>query len=267
MKKLAFIKMVASGNDFVVIDNRDRIIDPTPAWVRRICERRLGVGADGVLIIEPSKIADFKMRIVNADGSEAEMCGNGARCAAKFARMKKIADSQMCFETIAGVIIAKVIRSQVKVKLTDPIDLILNKELTVDDHQLTVHCLNTGVPHTVLIVEDIEEVKVRELGHQIRWHPAFAPAGSNVNFIQIIDEQSIKIRTYERGVEDETLACGTGSAASACLACLLGLVKPPVKMLTRGGEVLEIGFDKIAGRILHLYLSGRVQVVYWGQFM
>lgn len=256
--------MVASGNDFVVIDNRDEMIDVTPGWVRKICQRKLGVGADGVLIVERSKVANFKMRIINSDGTEAEMCGNGSRCVAKFAQDKEIAGSEMKFETLAGIIEAKVNDDRVRVKLTNPINLMLNKKIQLQNYEITVQCLNTGVPHTVLITKDIENIEVVELGRQIRWHPNFSPAGTNVNFIQPLDNQTIKIRTYERGVENETLACGTGSAASACLAAILGLVQPPVKMITKSGEILEIDFKIMGENITNLYLTGDVQVVYEG---
>jgi len=267
MNKIYFTKMVASGNDFVVIDNRDEKIEVTPNLVRKICQRKLGVGADGILIVERSKIANFKMRIINSDGSEAEMCGNGGRCIAKFAQVKKIANSKMKFETLAGIIEAKIINQRVKVKLTNPINLELNKKLQLKDAEVTVHCLNTGVPHAVLITTGIEKVDVVKLGRQIRWHEVFAPAGTNVNFIQPVDNYTIKIRTYERGVEDETLACGTGSAAAACIASILGLIKTPVKMITKSEEVLEIDFDKTEGDITNLYLTGDVQIVYEGMIM
>jgi len=265
MEEINFTKMVASGNDFVVIDNRDGMIDVTPGLVRRICQRKLGIGADGVLILELSKIANFKMRIINSDGTEAEMCGNGGRCIAKFAQLKEIAGNQMKFETLAGIIEANIINhSRVKVKLTNPTDLLLNKKIQLQNREITVQCLNTGVPHTVLISKEIEDVDVMELGRQVRWHQDFAPAGTNVDFIQLIDTNTIKIRTYERGVEDETLACGTGSAASACLASILGLATPPVKVITKSGEILDIDFKMKGDNITNLYLTGDVQVVYEG---
>jgi len=264
MEKIYFTKIVASGNDFIVIDNRDGMIDITPGFVRKICERKLGIGADGVLIVERSKVANFKMRIINSDGTEAEMCGNGGRCIAKFAQVKKIANSQMKFETLAGIIEAKIINNRAKVRLTNPKNLILNKKLQLKDNEITIHCLNTGVPHAVLITEDIENAKIVELGRQIRWHQTFTPVGTNVNFIQVVDNQTIKIRTYERGVEDETLACGTGSAAAACIAAIFGLVKPPAKVITKSKEILEIDFDKVEENITDLYLTGDVQIVYEG---
>ncbi|MEW6096724.1 MAG: diaminopimelate epimerase [bacterium] len=264
MNKISFTKMVASGNDFVVIDNRAGMIEVTPGLVRKICQRKLGVGADGVLIVERSKVANFKMRIINSDGTEAEMCGNGGRCIAKFAQVKEIAKNEMKFETLAGIIEAQVTDNRARVRLTNPINLILSKKVQLKDTKVTVHCLNTGVPHAVLITEEIEKAGVVELGRQIRWHSDFAPAGTNVNFIQPLDNQTIKIRTYERGVEDETLACGTGSAASACLASILGLVKPPVKMITKSEEILEIDFEMMGENITNLYLTGDVQMVYEG---
>jgi len=256
--------MVASGNDFVIIDNRDGIINVTSEWMRKVCQRKLGIGADGVLIVECSKVANFKMRIFNSDASEAEMCGNGGRCIAKFAQEKGIVGSEMKFETLAGIIEAQVINHRVKIKLTEPINLLLNKKVQLQHREILVQCLNTGVPHTVIITKEIENVDVVELGRQIRWHQDFVPAGTNVDFIQPLDNQTIKIRTYERGVEEETLACGTGSAAAACLASILGLTRPPVKMITKSGEILDIDFNMKETNITNLYLTGDVEVVYEG---
>ncbi|OAQ21501.1 diaminopimelate epimerase [Thermosulfurimonas dismutans] len=244
---LYFLKMQASGNDFILINNfAGRIAaheGPELAW--KLCRRRLSVGADGLILIEPPKKVGnaFAWRFYNADGSEAEMCGNGGRCAARFAVEEGLAKSPLVFETLAGEIRAEVSGSRVKVELTTPKDLKLGLELPLEEKSLEAHFVNTGVPHTVILVEDLEGVPVRELGRKIRYHEMFLPAGTNVNFVKVEPEGRLSIRTYERGVEDETLACGTGASAAALIAERLGLVRSPVPVKTRGGEVLIIHLE------------------------
>ncbi|MBI4753486.1 diaminopimelate epimerase [Candidatus Desantisbacteria bacterium] len=258
---IPFIKMCASGNDFIVINNMDHGIRIDPSIVRRWCDRKRGIGADGVLVLEPSSHASFKMRIINADGSEAEMCGNGARCIARYAYLKGITDRIMSFETLAGMINAEVIGEQIKIQLTRPTDIRLN--MKIDDYP-SVHQINTGVPHAVLLVDAVDAIDVVSLGRAIRYHQAFQPAGTNVNFVEVIDESYIKVRTYERGVEDETLACGTGSSASACICSILSKVSSPVRVITKGGEVLTIYLKQAEGNITSLFLEGEANVIFEG---
>lgn len=263
MFELEFYKLNASGNDFIVIDNRDGIIyklySDIKEFVVRICRQHHSVGADGVILIENSDRADFRWRFFNSDGSEAEMCGNGGRCAARYAYIKGIARSYMVFETQAGLIKAQVNSSKVKLQLTTPMDLKLDYPIRLDDRELFVSSVNTGVPHTVLITDDIEYVPVEELGRKIRFHSAFGTSGSNVNFVQVIDQENVKIRTYERGVEGETLACGTGAVATGVILKEKGLVKSPVKIWTRGGEKIDIYIDN------EVYLEGESRVVFKGE--
>ena len=254
-----------SGNDFIVFSNKNKEINLSPAWVKKICQRRTGIGADGLIIIEDSKKADFLMRIINSDGSEAEMCGNGARCAALFATLSSVAKPKMVFETKAGLIRAEVFNNEVKINLNNPNSLILNKMIKLEDSSLLVHHINTGVPHTVLILKEISSVDVESLGKKIRFHQDFAPKGTNVNFVKVINKENIEVRTYERGVESETLSCGTGSAASACIGYLLKLTYPPVKVKTAGGEYLTIDFQEKDSQITNLSMSGPVSVVYEGK--
>lgn len=259
--------MNGSGNDFIVMDNGDGNIPTDPAWVQAVCRRKFGVGADGLLLAEPSEWADLKMRIINADGSEAEMCGNGARCMAYFAHSTGMAKSDMLLETLAGPVRAEVKNGRVKVKLTEPADITLSKEINLEGRgQERVAYLNTGVPHTVLVTRDVGRAEVVELGRRIRYHPAFQPQGTNVDFIEI-ESDHIKIRTYERGVEDETLSCGTGSVAGAIVAYLLGFLKPPVAVETRSGEVLTVYFEAEGSWIKEVYLEGDVQMVYRGELV
>ncbi|RUM87016.1 MAG: diaminopimelate epimerase [Thermodesulfatator sp.] len=243
-ENFSFVKMQASGNDFILINNFSREISAEEGreLARRLCRRRLSVGADGLILLEPPEdpAHAFRWRFFNADGSEAEMCGNGGRCAARFAVEEGLARARLSFETLAGVIRAEVQGSRVKVTLTPPQGLALRMELWVGERPLTVHFVNTGVPHAVVLVEHLEEVPLESLGPLLRRHERFSPAGTNVNFVKILSDREIALRTYERGVEGETLACGTGAAASALISTELGRTHFPVRVHTRGGEVLTI---------------------------
>jgi len=274
--------MCASGNDFIVINNMNQDIHIDPLVVKKWCDRKRGIGADGVLVLEPSSHASFKMRIINADGSEAEMCGNGARCISLYAYLKGIAASVMRFETLAGIINAEVIEGQIRIQLTQPTNIQLN--MKIDDCPTLLHYINTGVPHAVLLVDAVETTDVVTIGRKLRYSSAFQPAGTNVNFVEIVDGSHIvgstgfqpvcrqdacttfiKVRTYERGVEDETLACGTGSSASACICTLLGMVSSPVRVITKGGEVLTIYIEQDGDNITRLFLEGEARVVFEGR--
>ncbi len=242
MTGIPFTKMSGSGNDFIVIDNRsgDHDAAKDPGFVRAVCRRKLSVGADGLIVIEPSRTSDFSWRFFNADGSEAEMCGNGGRCAARFAVLYGIAGPGLSFETLAGTIQAQVSGARVRIRLPEPKNLITDYSITVGGTELTVHSINTGVPHVVMFVDSIESAPVRELGSEVRYHRQFQPAGTNVNFVSQAGPDMLQIRTYERGVEDETLACGTGSVAAALVACAIGRAALPVRLQTRSGEVLQV---------------------------
>ncbi|WP_417912227.1 diaminopimelate epimerase [Candidatus Electronema sp. TJ] len=270
---IPFVKMSGTGNDFILVDHRQPLIEPDSMskFAAAVCRRKFSVGADGLILIENSEQADFRWRFFNADGSVAEMCGNGARCAARFAFMQGIAPAKMRFETLAGLIEAEVSGKEVAVKMTEPRDLRLHQTITVNNAPLTLHSLNTGVPHAVVFVDNIEETDVRGLGRMIRYHEAFQPAGTNVNFVQKRGD-AFKVRTYERGVEDETLACGTGSAASAIIAALLGQAASPVEIITSGNDRLTILFSlpehKTGGTapiVYNVFLKGPAHAVYQGE--
>ena len=268
MQKLSFTKMSGSGNDFVMIDNRNGGLDIEPRTLAaRICRRGMSVGADGVVLVEPSSKADFRMRIFNADGSEAEMCGNGGRCVARFAELLGIAGPRMAFETLAGIIRAEVDGSRVKLQISPPRDLRLRQSIQVDGVVHQVHSINTGVPHAVILCSDLQEVAVRALWRQIRFHPAFQPAGTNVDFAAVLDLRRLVIRTYERGVEDETLACGTGAVASALVAASLGLVSSPVHVKVRSGETLTVHFSGSGPEFREVLFEGEVRLIYQGELM
>jgi len=266
-KGLKFYKLCASGNDFVIIPDLKDEISKKEAVIlaQKVCRPKFGIGADGLILVKPAKDtskASFSWWFFNSDGSEAEMCGNGARCVSRLVEELKLFKSPFFFETKAGLIFAEVKGKKVKVALTHPRDLKLNIVLRTDYDWFLVHFVNTGVPHVVLFWEDIENAPVEKLGSKIRFHPYFEPHGTNVNFASII-EDVLWIRTYERGVEAETLACGTGSAASAYVAVKLGLIKPPVKVRTRGGETLTIYIENEAGEE-KIFLEGNTIFAFSG---
>ncbi len=262
-----FVKMSGTGNDFIIIDHRKPLIsrEAMAEFAALVCRRKFSAGADGLILIEDSDQADFKWLFFNADGSVAEMCGNGARCAARFAYMHGIAPARMCFETLAGIIEAQVADINVSVKMTDPGDVQMHREITVDDETVLLHTVDTGVPHGVVFVDDIEQIDVCARGSRIRRHTTFMPAGINVNFVQKQGD-AFKVRTYERGVEDETLACGTGAVAGALIAALLDQAASPVEIITSGGDRLTIVFDvKEGGSAENVFLKGPAHMVYKGE--
>ncbi len=264
MKAIAFSKMSGTGNDFIIIDNRDRLVDDDglTEFVRNVCRRKMSVGADGLILIESSDKADFRWRFFNSDGSLAEMCGNGARCAARFAYLNRIAGQNLSFETEAGIIHGQVKGGGAKVKIPDPVDLRLDFSIELEEGPLTVSSVNTGVPHVVLMKDSVEAVDVFGLGREIRYHEAFAPAGTNVNFICPQKSGQLAIRTYERGVEDETLACGTGSIASALVASCKMNWASPIHLVTRSGESLTIHFRQSNLVFTDVYLEGAARLIY-----
>jgi diaminopimelate epimerase len=264
---IEFYKMSGSGNDFILIDNRDGslAVGDIVAFVKSVCERKVSVGADGLIVIESSDKVDFRWRFFNADGSEVEMCGNGGRCAARFALLQGIAGEKMSFETVAGIIDAEVRGDVVKLRLTDPRDLVMDDRIQVGKQTLFVHSVNTGVPHVVHFTRDLGGFDVFNTGRAIRRHEHYQPAGTNANFAAVVDDHTLRVRTYERGVEDETLACGTGSVASALIAARKGFVESPVDVRVQSGETLRIHFEQTAGGFTKVYLEGKTKVVYQGK--
>lgn len=256
-KGIPFSKLNGSGNDFLLIDDRGdamRGID-RPPFVAKVCDRSRSIGADGVIVIEPSRRADFRWDFYNADGSRAEMCGNGGRCAARFAATRRITGREMSFETLAGILHASVRGRRVKLQMTRPRGLAADRSLTLAGKKYSYSFLDTGVPHVVLFVPDVSRADVAGVGRGIRRHRAFAPRGTNVNFVQPAGDVLL-VRTYERGVEGETLACGTGAVASGILAAVRGLATPPVTVRTSGGETLVIHFDSKRKDFGEVFLEG-----------
>lgn len=261
---IRFTKMSGSGNDFVIIDNREPVLDDAIKrdFVKRVCTLKTSVGADGVIFIENSDKADFKWDFYNADGSSAEMCGNGARCAARYAFEKGIAARELSIETIAGIITGEVDGANVKVKLTAPENLLQDRTVSLGGVDYKIDSLNTGVPHAIIYSQNVDAEDVRKVGQGIRFHEQFAPAGTNVDFVEALNDHALKIRTYERGVEGETLACGTGVVASALLASYKKMVESPVEVETRGGDILKVHFPSSNGT--EVYLEGLTRLAFEG---
>jgi diaminopimelate epimerase len=252
---------------------------------KRLCSRKFSVGADGLLVLEPSKAQTFKMVYYNSDGSQAAMCGNGARCIAyygyvanKLDKTAEILPVKLSLETLAGTINAHILLTKnlyhgtVRLHLPDPQNIRLNFPLKVGQREFDASFINTGVPHTVVFVSQVKKVNVQELGRSIRNHRDFLPEGANVNFVEKnnSEQNTLYIRTYERGVEDETFACGTGATASAIIAGMNKLVKSPVKCITTGGEILTIHFnidekENLLNPVYNVQLEGNVQISFTGE--
>jgi len=281
-KTLSFTKMCGHGNDFIVMSNMAGTLNRD--WTRdaRIwCRRKTGIGADGLLILEKSGWSDFRLRIFNADGSEAEMCGNGARCAASYAMEKNLSGESMKFETLAGLIEAEVEGRNVTIRLTDVAEP--KKDLKVamgKDVAFNVHFANSGVPHAVLFTETLDQLPdfrrplkeltgeaIRHVGRLVRFHPEFGAAGTNVDFVEVAGPGHILVRTYERGVEEETLACGTGAVASAIVSSeYMNAGSPPICVDMPGGT-LWVDFEKKGSRFESVRLKGPVQWIFQGEVM
>ena len=265
MKTIEFYKMAATGNDFVVVDSRQNPIKDPVRFARSVCERRRGIGADGLLLLEPSKKADYKMRILNADGSEAEACGNGFRCVALLAHEKLGFPKKQTFESLGGIVEAGVQGGRVRVRLMNPEDIRERDHIKVGERDLYYYFLRVGVPHVVIFVQGLAGIPVFEIGREVRYHPHFKPAGTNVNFVEVKGPRAITVRTYERGVEQNTLACGTGSTASAIVSALTHRVESPVEVTTEGGEVLTVDFTRNGKTVKDVYLEGEARLVFEGK--
>lgn len=245
-----FVKMSGGGNDFVVFDNRDGWFpkDRAPELVARLCRRGLGVGADALLLLEADGDADVRMVYYNADGGEAPMCGNGALCIARYARMEgAVRGAVLRLATGSGTFRAEVPdpeRAEVTLWLVPPRDLTLRLRELEEPPYRHVGFLDTSTPHIVALVDDVEGIDLGREGPRFRRDPRWDPPGANVNFVCVVDRHTIRMRTYERGVEDETLSCGTGATASAILTALWGLTEPPVTVRTTGGIPLIVDFTR-----------------------
>ncbi len=268
--KIKFWKITGAGNDFIGIHDPDSSIagrDFSPV-VRRLCHRRFGIGADGVIVVqkpEKGSRTDFRMRYFNADGSEAETCGNGARCCARLAHHLGVAPADMTFDTNAGVYHALLNPQSVIIEIP-PVEFPQHDiEITSDIFSGVLDFIKVGVPHVVVLVDDLESADVKGIGRSLRYYPRFDPPGTNVNFVSVIDNHTLAIRTYERGVENETLACGTGCLASAICLSLRERVSSPVRVITRSGISLELVFTTGKGVIEHITMTGPADIICEGE--
>ena len=265
---LDFLKMSGAGNDFILLDDRHGRIQLDRAAVARLCHRQFGIGADGLMLLVPceSGRADWAWRFYNSDGSDAEMCGNGARCFARFVQKVTGWDRpEMTFETLAGVIHATLDGDRVTIGLTPPAGLRLHERVVVGAETLVVHSVNTGVPHAVVFVPDADKAMVQQQGAALRYHDHFKPRGTNVNFAQVLGPGRIRVRTYERGVEGETLACGTGVTATALVASVVHGFASPVRVHVQGGDELEVSFDRVGDGFGRVQLNGPATFVFEGR--
>ena len=267
--RVPFAKMNGAGNDFILVDGTDGRFDGVDlsALARLLCRPHFSIGADGLIVLVPSTAADFAWRFHNADGSEAAMCGNGSRCAARFARMRGIVSrDEMTFLTLAGKIHARLVPGGAIVRMTDPKGYRDRFALPLKSATREAWFVDAGVPHAVVPVEKIDAHDVAGEGREARFHPLFAPAGTNADFVARIGENRIRARVYERGVEAETLACGTGAVASALVAERLGWARSPVEVITSGGGLLLVHFEGAWGAHTNVHLEGDARLVYEGEW-
>lgn len=259
MRKFSFSKYSGCGNDFILIDNRQRIFPyEDRSLIAKLTHRRLGIGADGIILLETSDSEDFAVRILNADGSEAEMCGNGIRCLGKFIKELNIDGNQFSIETLERVVSIEFNGENISVGMGSSKD----EKWEIDLDSMKIDYLNTGVPHAILFTDDLGSIDLTTLGPKVRHHKEFQPKGTNFNLAQLKEGQ-MWMRTFERGVEGETLACGTGATAVALAASRKYGLKSPVKVHTRSGEILEITFDDQWSKI---FLSGPAHLIFQGTF-
>ena len=256
--------MAGGGNDFVVVDNRVAKIADGTDLARRICTRALSVGADGLILIESSARATFRMRYYNSDGSLGEFCGNGTRCAARFAFLNVIAGKKMTIETDAGIVGAEMGEGgQVTISLPPPYAFRAKRPLAIGAQTIHGSSVMVGVPHYVIFLRgELWQQEIVRLGRAIRMHPELQPDGANVNFVVVRDAHSIEVRTYERGVEAETLSCGSGVVASAVTSALFGRVQSPVSVLTRSGVTYEVTFEMRDGHPDEVRMRGDARLIY-----
>jgi len=236
-----FWKMHGAGNDFILLDDRKLSFPLSDQdFITHLCDRKRGIGSDGLLLIQPSTKVDFRMRFINPDASEADLCGNGARCIAQLAHEIGAAPTDMQIETGAGILRAEILPPFVRLELPPPKDWRMNLTIEWEEEEMPLHFVNSGVPHAIVFVKDLTMLDVEALGRHIREHALFAPSGTNADFVQTTGPASLSIRTYERGVEAETLACGTGMVAAVLVAEKLELIQSPAQVITAGGHMLEV---------------------------
>ncbi|SFM99233.1 diaminopimelate epimerase [Algoriella xinjiangensis] len=254
--KLKFFKYQGAGNDFVMIDDRQQTFPISTKLINRLCDRHFGVGADGLILLQNDKEFDFKMVYFNSDGNESTMCGNGGRCIIRFANDLDIASENMTFTAIDGLHHGIVDNNVIRLQMID-VD-----EVEDHDHYLF---MNTGSPHHVEFVEKVDDVDVYNRGKEIRNGSPYFEKGSNVNFVEVMPDNNLRIRTYERGVENETLACGTGITAAAISAYVKNLVdKKSIEIKALGGD-LSVNFEENNHKFVNVWLNGPAVKVFEGE--
>jgi len=268
MRTINFVKMVGTGNDFIVIDNRMKKFPvDDDSLIIRICNRRNGIGSDGIILIEESFSNDFKMRIINPDASEVAMCGNGARCAVRYANVLGIMKDHCTVETLAGTLKASFVDNNISLNMGRPKDFRDSFLINYNGEEYEVFFINTGVPHVVIFVENVKSINVEDFGQFIRYHDLFKPDGTNCNFVEVTGNNSIKVRTYERGVEDETFSCGTGTCASAIISVIKKGLEWKVTSTTRLHETLQVDSEISSEDIdKDFYLIGPADITFKGSF-
>ncbi len=259
-----FAKYAGCGNDFILFDNRRGDFPKSPRLFQKLCHRQWGIGADGVILLELSTQAHARMRIFNADGSEAEMCGNGIRCLVHWMQSLGFSQTVYSIETMQRLLKAWVIGQDVRIEMGSPTHLQWNVPIDHESTSLRIHSLDTGVPHAILFVSDIE-ANLKQLGPFIRHHPYWSPKGTNFSVVKRLDEMTFAIRTFERGVEDETLACGTGATAAALAAAHQFKLQGPLKMQTRSGDCLNIHFSFQNGQFTDVTMTGPAAKIFQGE--
>jgi diaminopimelate epimerase len=265
---ISFFKASGAGNDFVLVNNITGGLGiDFGRFAVAVCDRHFGVGGDGLLVLEKSDRADFTMLYYNADGSSGGMCGNGGRCIARFALMEGVAGKNQRFEALDHIYDAEVGERSVRLHMKDPLDLRPGLVFLFEGKQMKGAFIDTGAPHAVVFVEDLESLDVMKAGRAIRRDPRFSPAGTNVDFVRIRDGSTVELRTYERGVESETLACGTGSVASALVSSGLHGLASPVTVAVRSGEKLLVHFTKTGEAWTNVFLEGSAHILFKGNLL
>lgn len=281
MNEIYFYKLTGAGNDFIFFD-KNEIPSPvlSPLTVRKLCDRRFGIGADGIIIIQDKDNYDFEMQYFNADGSTGSLCANGARCAIWFAeKTNRLKNKKAKFISNGIEFSGEIISDElIKFNLNPPTNSKFNFRIKAADQLIKADFIDTGSPHVVIDIKDvlqdsknpfsnfskISDFPVYQLGREIRYHKDFAPSGTNVNFYTV-ENDKIYIRTYERGVEDETLACGTGAVATAISALLNKKISLPISLITWGGETLIVNFDVENQKVSKVTLTGPAKIVFEGK--
>lgn len=268
IEEIVFTKASGAGNDFVIIDNMSRALHASkPALAQELCSRHFGIGADGILLLEPSTTAHFTMEYYNADGSHGGMCGNGGRCIAKYAFLHGLAPQEMSFVALDFTYRARLAGENVILRMKDPNNVKTDISVRAGNETMSAYFVNTGSPHLVIFVDDLGAVAVEPVGREIRRHPMFSPEGTNVNFVQLLSRDEIQVRTYERGVEAETLACGTGSVAAGIVANLFKGIHLPVNVHVQSGESLKVHAIVDGSTVRSPKLEGSAHILFTGSLL